>query len=391
MLYFIEQTNIKNLIIDLVKRWNVVAPIEQDGKDVLLEKLPESSEKLEKYLGRISLNSKTANKQTLIPPKEIFFPQSELMFTYSTHSTAKKEFKIESPASTTDTDTAKPVLFFGIKPCDYYALNITGSFFKNGFEDFYYLSKSKNYLALIFGCITPPEPESCFCSSAGTGPVLSKEKGQDFDIQFIEENAGGYFVETGTDRGDEFIKANSRYFKDLSDRKSSVKRLKDIKERAFKNIELSVDFEKALTIMEEGARSGDTSTGLLNSVYGKIADRCIYCGSCLYACPTCTCFNIYDSTESTVVASERTFPLNGERVRVWDACVFSGYTREASGHNPRGESYTRAARRYEHKLKYDPAVYGRSSCTGCGRCLTACPVNIGMSTFIREITENHEK
>jgi len=36
-------------------------------------------------------------------------------------------------------------------------------------------------------------------------------------------------------------------------------------------------------------------------------------------------------------------------------------------------------------------VYGRSSCTDCGRCLTACPVNIGILTFIREITENHEK
>ncbi|MCD6123336.1 MAG: 4Fe-4S dicluster domain-containing protein [Spirochaetales bacterium] len=327
MLYFIEQTNIKNLIVDLIRSWSVFAPVEQEEKDVLLEKLPENSAELEKYLGRISLNSRTANKQILIPPKEAFFPQSEVMFTYSSVSAIKKEYRIGNSAP--DTDTARPVLFFGIKPCDYYALNITGSFFKNGFEDFYYLSKSKNYLALVFGCIIPPEPESCYCSSAGTGPVLSKEKGQDFD--------------------------------------------------------------KALTVMEKGSRAEGSTAKLLNNAYSKIEDRCIYCGGCLYVCPTCTCFNVYDSTESTAVASERTSPLNGERVRVWDACVFSGYTREASGNNPRGEAYTRAARRYEHKLKYDPAVYGRSSCTDCGRCLTVCPVNIGILTFTRGITENHEK
>jgi len=78
----------------------------------------------------------------------------------------------------------------------------------------------------------------------------------------------------------------------------------------------------------------------------------------------------------------------GIRYRNWDACVFEGYTREASGHNPRSQKWVRTSRRYEHKLKYDYLTTGMSGCVGCGRCLASCPVDIGMSKFIQEITED---
>jgi len=79
---------------------------------------------------------------------------------------------------------------------------------------------------------------------------------------------------------------------------------------------------------------------------------------------------------------------SGVRRRNWDACVFKGYTREASGHNPREEKWLRTSRRYEHKLKYDYKTAGMSGCIGCGRCLSSCPVEIGMSRFIQEIIES---
>jgi len=67
--------------------------------------------------------------------------------------------------------------------------------------------------------------------------------------------------------------------------------------------------------------------------------------------------------------------------------VFEGYTREASGHNPRLEKWIRTSRRYEHKLKYDYLTTGMSGCVGCGRCLTSCPVNIGISQVIEEVSK----
>jgi len=112
--------------------------------------------------------------------------------------------------------------------------------------------------------------------------------------------------------------------------------------------------------------------------YERIGERCIYCGACLYTCPTCTCFNVFDNSKGNT----------GVRMRNWDACVFEGYTRETSGHNPRKEKWQRTSRRYEHKLKYDYKLTGMSGCVGCGRCLSSCPVDIGISKFIQEITES---
>ena len=43
-------------------------------------------------------------------------------------------------------------------------------------------------------------------------------------------------------------------------------------------------------------------------------------------------------------------PGNGLRARTWDACLYGGFTREASGHNPRASQALRLKRRHEHKL-----------------------------------------
>ncbi len=392
MLYFLPEDLQSKLLIKLQQKWHVFVPLLQTGGDILLEELPENGKDRQQSLNRLSSGGKAENGQTIIPPKEVFFPQSEVLFKYSSDSKNPDQLKIDNHENQAQKEI-KPRLLFGIKPCDYHALKITDSFFKNGFEDFYYLNKSDNSMAIVFGCLTPPEPLSCFCSSTETGPMLNKDSSYKFDVQFIAEE-DGYIVETGSEKGETFIADNSAFFKKEPDQGSLKKRLELIKKNALKNIKLSVPFNSAVESMRDksggqvpgGAdSSADENT---RSIYKSISGRCIYCGACLYVCPTCTCFNVYDNSNFRQDISGKT---EGERVRVWDGCVFSGYTREASGHNPRAEGYIRAARRYEHKLKYDVPVYNRSSCVGCGRCLTACPVGTGMSVFIRGITENHEK
>jgi len=135
-------------------------------------------------------------------------------------------------------------------------------------------------------------------------------------------------------------------------------------------VELKVDFKKAIDLMSKDDFIPEEN-------YRRIGERCIYCGACLYSCPTCTCFNVFGTAKDAA----------GQRLRTWDACIFEGYTREASGHNPRRDKWHRTSRRYEHKLKYDHKKTGMSGCVACGRCLSGCPVNIGMSKFIQEITE----
>jgi ferredoxin len=116
------------------------------------------------------------------------------------------------------------------------------------------------------------------------------------------------------------------------------------------------------------------------NVWERFGKKCIACGGCVYVCPTCTCFNVYD---------EATGPAGGNRVRSWDTCLFGGFTREASGHNPRPDQNSRVKRRHEHKLlyynKYDVGEM-LCGCVGCGRCSDYCPVHIGTLEVVEAIS-----
>jgi ferredoxin len=249
-------------------------------------------------------------------------------------------------------------------------------FFAKDFPDRYYLSRAEHRLIIVKGCLKPPRPGSCFCHSAGTGPFAKAG----FDLQLVDLG-GDFLVEVGSERGEGFVAAHLRFFApkgadenpaEASGASDAAERAKAVKEAAMVALGAGVPFAAALE------RMGD---GDFEKKYARIGERCIYCGACLYVCPTCTCFNVVDRAEDG----------QGTRMRTWDGCVFEGYTREASGHNPRPTKAARTARRYEHKLKYDPLVAGRSGCVGCGRCLDSCPVGIGMSKFIREVADGTEE
>jgi ferredoxin len=325
--------------------WDVYAPQKHWDADVWLERLPKDKVLLDKALDNVILDG----ADTLISPKDIFFPQLESIF----------EFK---DGGIREAIESSPKLLFGVKACDLKGILFVDDFYKRNFEDIYYLSRIKNRFIIVIGCLNPPRP-TCFCSSAKTGPFAK----EGYDLQFTAKG-DVYFVEIGSSQGEKFITKYVKYFKDAE--KNAGETVSEIKSKASDAVELKVDFRKALELMAKDDFVPEES-------YKSIGERCVYCGGCLYVCPTCTCFNVFDNTKNQ----------DGERLRNWDACVFEGYTRETSGHNPRKEKWLRTSRRYEHKLKYDYKATGTSGCVGCGRCLASCPVDIGISKFIEEITE----
>ena len=94
-------------------------------------------------------------------------------------------------------------------------------------------------------------------------------------------------------------------------------------------------------------------------------------------CPTCYCYDVADDVE---LGSR-----NGGRSRSWDSCLFSTHALVAGGENFREGRASRVKFRYYHKQRGFVAEYGRPSCVGCGRCISACPVKIDISEVISQL------
>jgi L-lactate utilization protein LutB len=74
-----------------------------------------------------------------------------------------------------------------------------------------------------------------------------------------------------------------------------------------------------------------------------------------------------------------------ERIRCWDTCTSEAYRQIAGGHNPRATKGQRLRNRFLCKFYYYPQQYGPMACTGCGRCVELCPVNIDITEVIQHM------
>ena len=60
----------------------------------------------------------------------------------------------------------------------------------------------------------------------------------------------------------------------------------------------------------------------------------------------------------------------------------------ASGHNPRADQIARYRQRVMHKFAIYPTKFGEVLCTGCGRCVRACPVGQNIGEILVAIDES---
>jgi len=284
---------------------------------------------------------------TFLPPKVLFFPQTEELFSYARDSEGIEVKRAE--------DLIKERVLFGIRPCDARALSILDMVFGGEIQDSHYIEKRRNTVLIGIGCTE--SLNTCFCSTFGIDPL----SGEGTDIFLIDN--GGYFTikEVNTQRGRSLIDLGNTFIKTEK---------VDHREEAG-SVTVPINIASITGNMEK----------VQEDFWNNTSDPCLSCGICTYVCPTCHCFDVEDEEKKN----------GGVRFRTWDFCMSKDFARMASGENPRISKGERYRHRYFHKFDYFPKKYAVVGCVGCGRCISYCPVNMDIRKVLERIRENIQK
>ncbi len=335
--WILDKKYLSHFLGKLMDENELIAPVRDGKKDILFTTVKDVHEVVIK-------------RPASIPsPKEFLFPQYEPMLRFSNNS-----------HQTEDMSNRKKRAIFGIRSCDVSAIKNLDSFFLDKLEDPYYRERRNNMLLISIAC-NSPDP-TCFCNSLGTGPYLK----EGFDIQ-LTDLGDRYFLKTGSDDGIIEIRRMSYLLR----RPEKI----DYNDRQEIYFHSKAGFTEEINL--EDMREKIISEDVKDDFWQWVASRCFECGGCVYECPLCTCFTVSDRKYSNCI----------ERVRLWDACIFKGFTRMAGGVIPDNDKIIRMKKRYQHKLIHNPEMTGTFGCVGCGRCAIACPGRIDMATVASKIDE----
>ncbi|MHC4982438.1 MAG: 4Fe-4S dicluster domain-containing protein [Planctomycetota bacterium] len=284
-------------------------------------------------------------------PKRILMPQADELV------------RFEGGRATASLDET-PRILFGLRPCDAAAIAILDEFFSRDLADPNYLARRGRMRLIVSACAG--SEETCFCLSAGAGPVAV----DGFDVQLFDLGEL-QLAQAGSDAGEKMIARGGEMFGPAPPDADS--RLAQFRRRAEASQHTRLDLHRVRQIIRDRAEPPE--------FWESVAARCLMCGGCAYLCPTCTCYDVADRP-----AGEG----EGVRRRLWDTCVLSGFTREASGHNPRERHSARCAFRYLHKLGDSDLERPPFRCVGCGRCAEGCLTRLGIIKVVRELLSASE-
>ena len=121
--------------------------------------------------------------------------------------------------------------------------------------------------------------------------------------------------------------------------------------------------------------------GVYNSkVWEENGEKCVACGRCNLVCPTCYCFDVYDSMNLKLT--------EGERIRQWDSCHLESFTKVATGEVFRKSKASRDRHRFYRKFYY-LSRFSPSFCTGCGRCGKECLADIEVVETVNKLAKEY--
>lgn len=334
----ISKDSVGEFLTALEAGYTVVAPVERDDAPAEFRELGPGDMPI------------LDGSRMMMTPKDYLLPRYEVLVRVEQ---ADGTVKVETPLP-----EDKPRVMLGVWLPDAQAIRVLDRvFLERGFVDPYYARRREN---LIVVAVIPAEMRwSWFCGSVDD----VEEWKRNVDAMMYDLGDGFYFEpisEKGAALAEGVVRqAQDALFADPSE--ADTARKNELWE-AFKNTGVLPFAGK--TLYENLAWD--------NPVWNEIAAKCIGCGMCSYMCPSCSCFDIQDEVCGACV----------ERYRCRDTCQFEDFTLMGAGHNPRSEQVPRSRQRLLHKFKYQHEQFGVVGCTGCGRCVELCPVNVDIRNVL---------
>ncbi len=315
------------LFIPVKKAGEVNYEVWRDGKEVSLETL-----------------------KTVKSPKNMFFPQTENMMKFKTEGKNLEIIDVR--------DEKRPFVLFGVKACDYKAIEVLDKVFLADPVDTYYQSRRNATTIVTLACSKPEE--SCFCNVFGIDATAPQG---DVTTWLDGENL---YWQANTEKGEALTALVKDLFVEggenaVTAQQTATKAVMD--SLPFANLDLS-------------RFKPENLNELFNEPeWQELSEACLGCGTCTFVCPTCQCFDIRDfKTNEGVI-----------RYRCWDSCMYSDFTLMAHG-NSRTTQMQRFRQRFMHKLVYYPSQNdGLYSCVGCGRCVNKCPQRLNIVKVIKTL------
>lgn len=328
----ISKTNIASWLSELAKTRKIIAPVENNLSPAVFKELKEGDTPI------------IDGSKMMMSPRDYFLPGYEVLF----------EEKTENGKVTLVDCTPKtvPAVTIGMWLSDARGLQILDMvFLDEQFCDPYYAARRNDNI--IVAVVPAKKRWSTFWSS--TDDISSWKNA----ANVILYDLGNKFVaEITNEKGEEITKS---FDMATSEDQKNAERLfaifADNDNMDFKNKIISKKLVWDSPIWEE------------------ISKRCISCGICTYICPSCSCFDIADEIHGNKTS----------RYRCHDSCQFAEFTLMGHGHNPRPTQMPRCRQRLLHKFRYQPKQFGITGCTGCGRCVELCPVNIDIRIAMNKL------
>lgn len=267
---------------------------------------------------------------------------------------------------TMEANGSLPMLILGVPACDLAALDLLDAVYLDpAFPDDLYRKQREQ--TILIGTDCQSHKENCHCTVYNVNPF--PERNCDLVLSGYRNNV---FIRVLSDKGQKVLNEMRSRMPVQEAKDSEIEAIK------LKRISVRDDINRQNKGLPDLKK---TSTLIQQSEYWlwkKYASSCVGCGACAAICPTCTCFLLLDRPEF-------------EKVRQLDTCQYPDFQRVAAGEDPLAPLTVRFRNRYLCKYVWRPERYKVSACTGCGRCIDACPGNISKNELFTELNTGEVK